>query len=99
MPEFEEAVFGLTKGQISDPVKTRFGYHVIKLTDRAEPALRDFRLVRNAIRERLLSEKRSKAFKALLDRLKSSSRIQIDDKALEAVRFEAAPAKKSKGTR
>ena len=31
--EFEDAAFSMEKGQVSNPVKTQFGYHLIYLTD------------------------------------------------------------------
>jgi peptidyl-prolyl cis-trans isomerase C len=34
VPEFEKAAFTMTKGQVSEPVKTNFGWHIIKLEDR-----------------------------------------------------------------
>ena len=85
--DFETAAFQMKKGQISDVVKTQFGYHVVKLTDRMEPTLRDFRSVKDVLAERLLKEKRSSAFKVYVEKIKSGTRIQIDEKALDSVKL------------
>ena len=34
VPEFEEIAFSLNKGQISEPVKTQFGYHLLLVLDK-----------------------------------------------------------------
>jgi len=85
VPEFEQAAFMMKKGETSDPVKSRFGWHIIRLTDRGEPALRDFASVKPLIEERLLNEKRSAAFHAFVDRLKGGATVKIDESALEEI--------------
>ncbi len=85
VPEFEAAVFALKKGEVSLPVKTTFGYHIIRLNDRAEPRLRELKSVKNLVEERLVNEKRSSSFKAFIEKLKGNVKVDIDDKALEAI--------------
>ncbi len=50
---FEEAAFVLKTGEISAPVQTRFGYHVIKVTDRTAARTKPFEEVRDEIRNAL----------------------------------------------
>ena len=85
IPEFEEAAFKMKKGEVSGVIKTPFGYHIIKLTDRAEPAQRDFRQVKNLVEKQLLNDKRSKLFNEFMKKLKGGDQIQIDEKALDSV--------------
>ncbi|MDZ4843230.1 MAG: peptidylprolyl isomerase [Hyphomicrobium aestuarii] len=49
VPQFEEAVFKLKKGEVSPPVKSQFGFHVIKLEDRREKKLPTFDEVKDRI--------------------------------------------------
>lgn len=56
-PEFEQAVFSMKPGDISDPVKTDFGYHVIRLTEIKPEAVTAYAEVRGEIEQRLRREK------------------------------------------
>lgn len=49
--EFEEAAYKLDAGQVSEPIKTSFGYHIIKVTDKKE--LKPFDEVKDTIRKDL----------------------------------------------
>ena len=57
VPEFDTAVFAMTPGQISDLVKTQYGYHIIKLVDKKNATTRALAEVRQQITDQLAYER------------------------------------------
>jgi peptidyl-prolyl cis-trans isomerase D len=56
VPEFEEVAFKMTPGQISDPVKSQFGYHIIKVVDKRPGSTRTLEEVRPQIQQQLQAQ-------------------------------------------
>jgi peptidyl-prolyl cis-trans isomerase D len=65
VPEFEDAVFQMAPGEVRGPVKTQFGYHVIKLTSKTPARTRAFQEVRPS----LVAELSERQAAAEVDRL------------------------------
>ena len=57
VPEFDKAVFSMKPGEISDVVKTQFGYHIIKVTDKKAASTKSLEEVRAQIEDQLKWER------------------------------------------
>jgi peptidyl-prolyl cis-trans isomerase C len=79
VPEFSEVAFGLEKGQVSGPVKTQFGWHVLKVEDKRTRQPPPFDQVRGEI-EQFASRK---AQVDLVTKLRADAKIERLDKAAE----------------
>lgn len=70
VPEFAEAAFKLKKGEVSAPVKSQFGWHVIKLEDKRTKPLPDFAAVKPQIEQYLERKAQQDAVLALREKAK-----------------------------
>ena len=85
VPEVEEVCFSMQPGEISGIVKSKFGYHVIKLTERKEPALKSFEEVKDVIKQSLGRHKKKVRFNELVESLREKSKIVINNDLLESI--------------
>ena len=71
VPEFDTAVFEMQVGEITKaPVKTQFGYHLIKLNSKKESTIAELSEIEGELRAMLLNEKRRKAYESKINQLK-----------------------------
>ncbi len=75
VPELEKAAFALQAGGVSEPVRTRFGWHVLKVHERRTTAARPFEQIADRIREALYREEMERQTVRYLDELRKKAVI------------------------
>ena len=89
---FEEAAFKMKVGAVSGPIRTRFGFHIIKVTDKREERKKPFDEVKDQIDQSLKNKKFFQERRKLLETLRKDAKIE---KRLE----DPKPAAKPTGTK
>lgn len=79
---FSDAAFAMSIGEVSKPVKTSFGYHIIHVLERREAGLQPF----DAVKQQLINEQKQ-AFKnakrdEIVSKFRSSQDIKVDEEAM-----------------
>jgi len=85
VPEFEKTAFSLNPGQVSDLVKTQYGFHIIKVVEKETAHTKPFEEVKDSLRAPLLLSQADKLAGDTADKLaaaiRQSNKISLDDLA------------------
>ena len=70
VPEFDQAVFSMNEGEVKGPVKTQFGYHLIKLNSKNAAKPFEFADIKEQIKQMMYKERQQKALQSKINQLK-----------------------------
>ena len=70
VPEFENACFAMQEGEISAPVQTQFGYHLIRLNGKKAGEIAPLDAVRDELKAKLMRDKQQAAYQSKVNQLK-----------------------------
>ena len=77
VPAFEEVAFKLKPGEVSDIVKTRFGYHLIKVVDKKPESTIPYEEIKDRLGQYLKQEKVQKEIKQLVEKLRKDAKVEM----------------------
>ncbi|MBI4744059.1 MAG: peptidylprolyl isomerase [Actinobacteria bacterium] len=77
VPEFENAAFSLETGKLSDPVKTQYGFHIIRVDDKKPAQQKPFDAVKAQVKQTIESQKKREKFQGWIEEVKKKSKIEI----------------------
>ncbi len=80
---FDEAVFSMKKNELSQPVKTKYGYHLIKLNKKVPAGVKSFEEVKDSIINKLKADDWEQERADFYEQVKKDNAMKIDEQALD----------------
>lgn len=91
-PEFQAAAEKLPVGKVSEPVKTSFGWHIIRMLERKADKQKSFDEVKEQVRQVLFQQRQAQSYQEYLQKLRDGASIEIfDDELKDAWSTPATP--------
>lgn len=78
VPEFEDAAFSLDVNTVGGPVKTQFGYHLIKVDEKIPESIKSYDEVKNDIKNNLLQQRQAFKYSELNKQLREKYTVEFE---------------------
>lgn len=85
-PAFDEVVFNLRPGQVSDVVSTEYGYHLFRVLEFKPARKREFAEVRAQVEAREVKRKQEEAHEAFEKALLDKAKLSVNESTLQSIR-------------
>lgn len=79
VPEFEKVAFAQNEGEMSAPIKTQFGYHIILTEEKKQPGTVPYDKAKESIRQHLSSQRQQDVYFAKVNQLKRIYNVTINE--------------------
>ena len=89
--EFQSAIFSMKPGQTSKPIKTAFGFHIIRLDSLREVPLQPFEEMKDRIKQQLSSTRPRELANKYITKLRDGANIKIKSDIIQALAAKQAP--------
>ena len=89
-PAFDQVVFYLSPGQVSDVVETEYGYHLFRVMEKKAGRKLEFADVREQVEVRLLEQRRAEAQTKYEQELRAKAQVWVNEATLQAIRGKPA---------
>lgn len=77
VPEFDQVAFSLKEGEVGDPIRTKFGWHVIKVEERKAVGVKSFDEMKDELRDRMLMNQLEKYTEDYVQELRQVAAVEI----------------------
>lgn len=77
VPEFDKVAFHLKEGEVGDPIRTKFGWHVIKVEEKRSVGVKSFDEMKDELRDKMLMSQLEKYTEDYVQELKQGAAVEI----------------------
>lgn len=78
VPEFEAIAFSMKLGEVSGIIETEFGYHIVKIEEKKEPAIEPYENVKDKIREKVLNELKRAYVDEYMEKVMKDASVEVN---------------------